>query len=177
MPEHAPAVPLEFTLDEKPTSVPVHPGETLLDVLQRLDSRSVRRGCGTGDCGACAVLVDGVTRATCVMFALQAQGRTIETVDSPSRAEPAAALRASFWRAAAVHCGQCTPGMQVSALELLQRDPDPTAEDVREALSGNLCRCTGYHRPVRAVLMAAESLHESLDGAPTSRAGARDGSL
>jgi aerobic-type carbon monoxide dehydrogenase small subunit (CoxS/CutS family) len=133
----------------------IAPGELLLDVLRRQGYFGVKRGCEKGECGACAVLLDGKPIASCLMFAAQAEGRqvlTIEGVAVDGKLDP---LQEAFLDHGAVQCGFCTPGMVISAKALLDRCPDPSEDQVREALAGHLCRCTGYRKPVEAILAAA----------------------
>jgi aerobic-type carbon monoxide dehydrogenase small subunit (CoxS/CutS family) len=133
----------------------IAPGDLLLDVLRREGYFGVKRGCETGECGACMVLVNGKPINSCLMFAAQAEGckiLTIEGVEQGGKLDP---LQEAFLEHGAVQCGYCTPGMILSAKALLAECPDPTEADVREALAGNFCRCTGYLKPVEAVLAAA----------------------
>ncbi len=136
-------------------SLDVAANESLLSALRKEGYFSVKHGCETGDCGACAVLVDGVPRPACVTFAAQVGGCTLTTVESLSSASVLHPLQAAFAETGAVGCGFCSPGMILSAYALLKRNPSPAEEAVRDALSGHLCRCTGYARPVQAVLQAA----------------------
>ncbi len=129
--------------------------DSLLTMLRRGGYCSVKQGCETGECGACTVLVDGVARPSCVMLAGQAGGCTLTTVEGLSSAQALHPLQQAFVEGGAVQCGFCTPGMILSAYALLKRNPRPTEGEVRDALSGNLCRCTGYLKPVQAVLRAA----------------------
>ncbi len=149
---------LELRINGMIESLEVAPNESLLTLLRREGICSVKHGCETGECGACTVLVEGVPRPGCVMLAAQAGGCTLTTVEglsSPGKLHP---LQAAFVEVGAVQCGFCTPGMLLSAYALLKRNPTPSESDVRDALSGNLCRCTGYARPVQAVLRAAAAL-------------------
>jgi aerobic-type carbon monoxide dehydrogenase small subunit (CoxS/CutS family) len=134
----------------------IAPGDLLLDVLRREGYFSVKRGCETGECGACAVLVDGRPINSCLMFAAQAEGREIVTVEGLAHDGRLHPLQEAFLDHGAVQCGFCTGGMLLSAKALLDRGPHPTEEEVREALAGHLCRCTGYKKAVEAVLAAAE---------------------
>ncbi|MBE3557741.1 MAG: molybdopterin-dependent oxidoreductase [Ktedonobacteraceae bacterium] len=149
---------LELRIDGVVASLDIAPNESLLSLLRREGHCSVKQGCETGDCGACTVLVDGVPRPACVMLAAQAGGCTVSTVESLGSARKLHPLQQAFIEMGAAPCGFCTPGMLLSAYALLQHNPAPTESEVRDALSGNLCRCTGYARPVQAVLRAAAIL-------------------
>jgi len=133
----------------------IAPGELLLDVLRRQGYFGVKRGCEKGECGACIVLLDGKPINSCLMFAAQAEGREILTIEGVAKDSVLDALQESFLDHGAVQCGFCTGGMVLSAKALLQRHPDPSEDEVREALTGHLCRCTGYRKPVEAILAAA----------------------
>src|SRR5260370_25553827 len=124
-------------------------------MLRREGFYSVKIGCETGDCGAFTVLVDGVARSSCVMLAAQAGGCTLSTVESLGYARKLHPLQQAFVEVGAVQCGFCTPGMLLSASALLKQNPSPTETEVRDALSGNLCRCSGYAKPVQAIMRAA----------------------
>ena len=146
---------LHLTVNGQSLNWSIAPGELLLDVLRRQGYFGVKRGCEQGECGACAVLLDGKPINSCLMFAAQAEGRhilTIEGVADHGKLDP---IQEAFLDHGAVQCGFCTSGMVISAKALLDRRPDPTEEEVREVLSGHLCRCTGYLKPVEAVLAAA----------------------
>jgi aerobic-type carbon monoxide dehydrogenase small subunit (CoxS/CutS family) len=133
----------------------IAPGDLLLDVLRREDYFGVKRGCETGECGACTVLVNGKPINSCMMFAAQAEGTEILTIEGVAQGEKLDPVQEAFLEHGAVQCGYCTPGMILSAKALLAERPDPTEAEVREALAGNFCRCTGYLKPVEAVLAAA----------------------
>jgi carbon-monoxide dehydrogenase small subunit len=133
-----------------------HAEETLLDVLRdRLGLTGSKEGCGTGDCGACSVIVDGRLVCSCLMLGAEAEGRTIETIEGMADGENLHPLQAKFLEHAALQCGICTPGFLIAAKDLLERNPDPSEEEIRFGLAGNLCRCTGYDKIVRAVQDAA----------------------
>jgi len=140
------------------TDAGVH--ERLLDVLRRLGFTGVKEGCGGGECGACTVILDGIATCSCIIYAPQAHGRsvvTIEGVEGPDgKLHP---IQEAFMKEGAVQCGFCTPGMILSAKALLDRNPDPTEEEIREAISGNFCRCTGYAKIVSAIKAAAKELN------------------
>ena len=135
------------------------PRETLLEVLRnRLGLTGAKEGCGTGDCGACSVTLDGRLVCSCLVLGAEAEGRTVTTVEGLSTNGTLHPLQKKFIEHAALQCGICTPGFLVSAKALLDRNPDPTEEEIRYALAGNLCRCTGYDKIVRAVDAAAKEL-------------------
>ncbi|MGA3324320.1 MAG: (2Fe-2S)-binding protein [Terriglobia bacterium] len=133
----------------------IAPGDLLLDVLRREAYFGVKRGCETGECGACTVLVNGKPINSCLMFAAQAEGCEVLTIEGIAQGDKLDPLQEAFLEYGAVQCGYCTPGMILSAKALLAERPDPTEAEVREALAGNFCRCTGYLKPVEAVLAAA----------------------
>lgn len=145
-----------FELNGKPQYVEVEPGESLLSLLRRLGMKSVKEGCGTGECGVCTVLLDGKPIRSCLTFAPKVQGKRVTTLEGLGTVEDPHPLQRAFVEAGAVQCGFCTPGMILTAYALLQQKPDPTPYEVRETLVGNLCRCTGYKKIVDAVLLAAE---------------------
>ena len=147
---------LSFELNGVPQYLEVDSGERLLSLLRRLGMKSVKEGCGTGDCGACTVLVEGRAVRSCLMVAPQVQGRRVLTVEGLGTLDDPHPLQRAFLDSGAVQCGFCTPGMILVAYELLTRNPSPTPEQVRQAISGNLCRCTGYVKIVDAVLLAAQ---------------------
>ena len=130
--------------------------ETLLDVLRdRLGLTGAKEGCGTGDCGACSIIVDDRLVCACLMLGAEAEGRRIETVEGMANGEKLHPLQVKFLEHAALQCGVCTPGFLIAAKALLARNPSPTEEEIRFGLAGNLCRCTGYDKIVRAVQDAA----------------------
>ena len=138
------------------------PRETMLDVLRdRLGLTGAKEGCGTGDCGACSITVDGRLTCSCLMLGVEAEGREIGTIEGIADGEDLHPLQRKFIEHAALQCGICTPGILVAAKALLERNPDPTEEEVRYWLAGNLCRCTGYDKIIRAVLDAAAELREA----------------
>jgi aerobic carbon-monoxide dehydrogenase small subunit len=136
--------------------------QTLLQVLRdELALTGSKEGCGTGDCGACSVTVDGRLVCSCLMLGVEAQGKTIETVEGMAKGPELHPLQRKFIEHAALQCGICTPGLLVAARSLLERNPDPTEEEVRLWLAGNLCRCTGYTKIVDAVLDAGREMREA----------------
>jgi aerobic carbon-monoxide dehydrogenase small subunit len=137
--------------------VDVEPRERLLDVLRyRLDLTGPKEGCGTGDCGACTVLLDGEPVTSCLVLAVSAAEREITTVEGLARPGELSALQQAFVDRTALQCGICIPGFLVNATALLRENPNPSEEDVRYWLQGNLCRCTGYTKIFEAVLDAAK---------------------
>jgi len=134
----------------------IAPGDLLLDVLRREGYFGVKRGCEKGECGACTVLVNGHAINSCLMFAAQAEGADVLTIEGLAQGDVLDPLQEAFLELGAVQCGFCTGGMILSAKALLDRNPDPTEKEVREVMAGNYCRCTGYEKPVEAVLGAAK---------------------
>ena len=133
--------------------------QTLLDVLRDvLHLTGSKEGCASGDCGACSVIVDGRLVCACLMLGIEAQGHSIETIEGMASGDRLHPLQRKFLEHAALQCGVCTPGFLVAAKSLLERNPDPTEVEVRYWLAGNLCRCTGYDKIVRAVLDAADEM-------------------
>ncbi len=142
--------PVEFLAD---------PRETLLDCLRdHLGLTGSKEGCGTGDCGACSVTVDGTLISSCLMLGVEAGGKSIETIEGMAQGEDLHPLQRKFIEHAAFQCGYCTPGILVAAKNLLEKNPSPTETEVRYWLAGNLCRCTGYDKIIRAVMDAAEEM-------------------
>ena len=132
------------------------PDETLLDVLRdRLGLTGAKEGCGTGDCGACSIILDNRLVCSCLVLGAEAEGRIVETVEGMAHGEKLHTLQQKFLEHAALQCGICTPGFLIAAKDLLAKNPDPTEEEIRFGLAGNLCRCTGYDKIVRAVQDAA----------------------
>jgi len=135
------------------------PDETLLDALRdRVGLTGVKEGCGTGDCGACSITLDGALVCSCLVLGAEAEGRSVTTVEGMADGDKLHPLQQKFLEHAALQCGICTPGFLVAAKSLLEKNTDPTEEEVRYALAGNLCRCTGYDKIVRAVLDAAKQM-------------------
>ena len=135
------------------------PDETLLDVLRnRVGLTGAKEGCGTGDCGACSVTVDGRLVCSCLVLGAEAEGREIETIEGMADGDKLHPLQRKFIEHAALQCGICTPGFLIAARALLDRNADPTEEEIRFGLAGNLCRCTGYDKIVRAVQDAAKEM-------------------
>ena len=154
---------IRFTLNGKKTQVDCAPDRRVVDILREdFGLTGTKEGCGSGECGACTILVDDQNRLSCLMLAAQLEGRTITTIEGlagESRPHP---IQEAFAKHGAVQCGYCTPGMVLAASALLRRNPDPTREQIREALSGNLCRCTGYQKIVDAVESAARAMNQGM---------------
>ena len=135
--------------------------ETLLDSLRdRLGLTGVKEGCGTGDCGACSIILNGRLVCSCLVLGAEANGREIETVEGLADGDKLHPLQEMFIEHAALQCGICTPGFLIAAKALLDRNPNPTVEEIRYGLAGNLCRCTGYDKIVRAVQAAAKQMRK-----------------
>ena len=139
-------------------------GETLLEALRRAGYKSVKKGCGSGDCGACAVLLDGRAINSCLCLAAKADGREVVTVEGLAKEQKLHALQEAFLDEGAVQCGYCTPGMLIAAADLLSHNPEPSEEEIRQAISGNLCRCTGYVKEIEAIKVAAGRMRAGDDG-------------
>ncbi|SVD59339.1 uncharacterized protein METZ01_LOCUS412193 [marine metagenome] len=136
--------------------------ETLLDVLRdELHLTGTKEGCSSGDCGACSVMVDGRLLCACLMFGVEAEGKKIETIEGMAKGDELHPLQTKFLEEAALQCGFCTPGFLVAAKALLDRNNNPTETEVRYWLAGNLCRCTGYDKIVRAVMDVAADMRSS----------------
>ena len=143
---------ISFQVNGKLVAVQAYPMERLLDVLrEELGLTGTKEGCGEGECGSCSVLMDDVLVNSCLVPALQAKGVNITTVEGLAEDERLHALQQAFLDCGGAQCGICTPGMILAALHLLGKKPQPTIEDIREGLSGNLCRCTGYEQIIEAV--------------------------
>jgi len=148
---------IELTVNGELKKTEVCAGETLLHALrERLGHTEVREGCGKGDCGACAVLLNGKAVNACLTLALQADGQEVVTIQGIGTPEKPHPLQTSFVKHGAIQCGFCTAGMIVSAKALLDRNPHPTKQEIKEGISGNLCRCTGYKKIVEAIFSVAE---------------------
>jgi aerobic-type carbon monoxide dehydrogenase small subunit (CoxS/CutS family) len=153
--------PVHFQLNGASTRVQVSPTQTLLELLRNdLHEWDVKSGCVKGDCGSCAVLLDGKIRLACLVLAVQADETTITTVRGLGDEDRLHPLQEMLVRYGAVQCGFCTPGMLITAKALLDRHPHPTREQIRTALAGNLCRCTGYQAIIDAIEAASDLLKQ-----------------
>ena len=149
-------VHVETTINGESVEFLCEPRQSLLEVLRDvLDLTGSKEGCLTGDCGACSVILDGRITCSCLVMGPEAQGKTIQTVEGLAEGDKLHPLQQKFLENAALQCGICTPGFLMAAKALLDRNSKPTEHEVRYALAGNLCRCTGYDKIVRAVLDAA----------------------
>ena len=147
---------ISFTVNDKPETVRVYPMERLLDVLrQELGLTGAKEGCAEGECGSCSVLMNGRLVNSCLIPALQVAGTNLTTIEGMARGPQLTALQAAFLECGGAQCGICTPGMILASCQLLATKPNPTLDEVREGLSGNLCRCTGYMQIFDAVMKAA----------------------
>ena len=152
-------IAVSTTINGDDTEFLCHAEETLLDVLRdRLEFTGTKEGCGTGDCGACSVMVDGRLVCSCLVLGAEVEGSTIETIEGMANGDELHPLQQKFIEHAALQCGVCTPGFLIAAKDLLERNPNPTEEEIRFGLAGNLCRCTGYDKIVRAVQDTAREM-------------------
>ena len=152
--------PIQLRINGDQYAIAVDPWRTLNEVLRDdLNLTGTKLGCGSGDCGACTVLVDGKAVSSCLTLAVEMEGKSITTVEglaiSGERLHP---IQEAFVSQGAIQCGFCTAGMELAAAHLLEQNPNPTEKQIREALSGNLCRCTGYNKIVDAIKVAAEKM-------------------
>ncbi len=151
--------PINFVLNGSDTSVFVEQGGNLLDELRKnIGDLSAKYGCAQGTCGACTVLIDGEPHLSCLVMAERVQGKHIETNNGLAEGPDLHPLQKAFVEGFAAQCGYCTSGMLMAAKALLSQNPDPTRDQVAEAISGNLCRCTGYEPIIDAILVAAQSM-------------------
>lgn len=150
---------VSFSLNGDPVEALCDTEQTLLDVLRdELNMTGSKEGCATGDCGACSVTVDNRLVCSCLMLGVEANGKSVETIEGMAEGDHLHPLQQKFLEHAALQCGICTPGVLVAAKNLLERNPDPTETEVRYWLAGNLCRCTGYDKIIRAVLDTAAEM-------------------
>jgi aerobic carbon-monoxide dehydrogenase small subunit len=153
------------TVNGDPVEFLCEPDQTLLDVLRdELELTGSKEGCGSGDCGACSVMLDDRLVCSCLVLAPEAEGRSVETIEGMANGEQLHPLQEKFLEHAALQCGICTPGFLIAAKALLDRNPDPSETEVRYWLAGNLCRCTGYDKIVRAVMDAAADIRADIRG-------------
>ncbi|MBI4798694.1 MAG: (2Fe-2S)-binding protein [Desulfarculus sp.] len=147
---------IQFTLNGQTTRLECDPDRRVVDLLrQDLGLTGVKEACGAGECGACTILLDGQPRLSCLLLAAQLAGHEVLTIEGLAGDEAPHPLQEAFALAGAVQCGFCTPGMVLTSFDLLQRQPRPSRQEIAQALAGNLCRCTGYHKIIDAVRLAA----------------------
>ncbi|MBO9386910.1 MAG: (2Fe-2S)-binding protein [Thermomicrobium sp.] len=152
-------VPITLTVNGRSISAEVEARMTLADFLrEQLGLTGTKLGCELGACGSCTVLWDGAAVRSCLVLAAQADGANLTTIEGLATGEAMHPVQQAFWEHHGLQCGFCTPGMVLTAVALLEENPDPSEQEIREALSGNLCRCTGYQNIVRAVRAAAEQM-------------------
>ncbi len=149
---------IEISINAARVEWQVRPNETLLDALRANGYTGAKRVCESGECGACAVILDGLAVDSCLLLAAQAAGRTVTTVEGLESETAMHPVQDAFAENGAVQCGFCIPGMVVTAANYLTQNPNPSAADVRHVFVGNLCRCTGYKKPIEAVLVAARRM-------------------
>jgi len=150
-------IELKLDVNGRERQVAAVPHQTLLEVLRdELGLIGAKKGCGTGDCGACTVLVDDQAMCSCLLLAVEAEGRQITTIEGLASGDDLHPVQRAFIECGALQCGFCTPGMVLSTVALLRRSPNPSQAEIRDALAGNLCRCTGYDKIVKAVLQVAK---------------------
>jgi carbon-monoxide dehydrogenase small subunit len=156
-PEHVNKVPVHLTVNGRAVTLDAYPFARLLDVLREgLRLTGTKEGCGEGECGACAVLLDGRLVNSCLVPAAQVEGADIKTIEGVAEGEQLHAVQQAFVEYGGAQCGICTPGMVLAALSLLEANPRPTDSDIRDALAGSLCRCTGYIKIFEAVVHACQ---------------------
>lgn len=150
---------IELMVNGETYEVAVEPQRTLLEVLRdNLGLTGAKKGCNTGDCGACTVIMDGKPVVSCLILAVEAQGKDILTIEGLAKDGQLHPLQEAFIELGAIQCGFCTPGMILSAKALLDENPKPTEEEVKKGIAGNLCRCTGYTKIIEAILAASQKL-------------------
>lgn len=152
---------VNFILNGRPVSCEAAEDEILTDSLRnRFKLTGTKKGCGTGDCGACTVLLDDVAVRSCIMLTAMAEGHRVTTIEGFGTSEALHPIQQAFVEVNAVQCGYCIPGMVLTAYALLKENPNPTEEEIRVAISGNLCRCTGYQKIIEAIKLSAEKLRK-----------------
>jgi carbon-monoxide dehydrogenase small subunit len=150
-------IKIEFSVNGQTQSVEAHPMERLLDVLrEQLHLTGTKEGCGEGECGACTVTIDGRIVNSCLVPVVQVAGASIKTIEGVASADQLHKVQQAFIDCGGAQCGICTPGMVMAAVDLLERNPDPSAADIRTGLAGNLCRCTGYMKIFDSVVRACQ---------------------
>lgn len=152
---------IKFRLNNEMMEIETAPDRRVIDLLREdLHLTGTKEGCGSGECGACTILVDGVSKLSCLILAAQLEGRSITTIEGLAQGSKLHPVQRAFVAKGAVQCGFCSPGMVMSAVDLLQRNPLPGRREIRQAISGNLCRCTGYQKIIDAVQSASKELYK-----------------
>ncbi len=152
---------IEVTVNGKLEKIEVRPSETLLEVIrERLHLTGAKEGCGVGECGACTVIMDGLTVNSCLILAVEADGKSVVTVEGVGSREKLNPVQEAFVEHGGMQCGFCTPGMIVSGTYLLEKNPRPTEDQIREGIAGNFCRCTGYTNIIESIEAAAGKMSE-----------------
>ena len=165
MPDRAKKIRVRCTLNGNSVTLDAYPMARLLDVLRdEAGLTGAKEGCGEGECGACCIELDGELVNSCLVPALQAEGATIRTIEGVAKGEKLHAVQQAFITHGGAQCGICTPGMVLAAVNLLKRKPHATETDIREGLSGNLCRCTGYTKIFAAVMAACRDMDRTIEG-------------
>ena len=153
---------IQTTINGDVIDVLVEPSQSLLDVLRdELDMTGTKEGCSTGDCGACSVTIDGNLVCACLILSAEVDGKNIETIEGMAKGDELHPLQKKFIEHVALQCGICTPGLLIAAKHLLEENPNPTEEEVRYGIAGNICRCTGYQNIIKAVMDAASEMRGS----------------
>ena len=159
------SVIIDFIVNDKAYSIDAEPDMRLIDVLRyKLGLTGVKEGCGEGECGACTIIMDGQAVNSCLVMAVQARGKRIITIEGLEKNGELDPLQKAFIENGAVQCGYCTPGMIMSAKALLLKNPNPTEEEIREAIAGNICRCTGYNNIVKAIKSVSNNNDVGIEG-------------
>lgn len=154
-------IEISLTVNNKPYKLSVPTNITLLDVLrEKLKLTGTKEGCGKGECGACTVIFNGRSANSCLILAPQADGAEVMTIEGLGTLENMHPIQEAFVEEGAIQCGFCTPGMEMSSFYLLTKNPNPTEDEIREGISGNLCRCTGYMKIIKAIEKASQKLNE-----------------
>lgn len=152
---------VSFTVNDHPCSVDVNDNETLLETLRnRLRLTGVKKGCESGECGACTILVNGEAVTSCLYLTAEAEGKKITTIEGLAHGDTLHLIQQAFMEKGAVQCGFCTPGMILAAKGLLDRNPSPTQDEIKQAIEGNICRCTGYRQIIEAIEYASKMINQ-----------------
>ncbi|MCX7648363.1 MAG: (2Fe-2S)-binding protein [Elusimicrobiales bacterium] len=153
-------IEIGFKLNGTEIETSVKPNETLLDLIRRLGYKGTKKGCDTGDCGSCTIIIDGIAKVSCLLPAFYAEGKEIITIEGLGDVSNPHPIQKAYADSGAVQCGFCIPGMIMTTKFLLDRNPKPSDSDIKHALDGNLCRCTGYVKQIEAVKIAASKINK-----------------